>query len=933
MLVKDENGRGFGLGWLILVVGILIGHFARPLRWLESTAEAPEDEATEREVRLAPHLMPNPDPGDRLENGLLTLSFNIPEDSAATLQSVRDRGMERGIIVQTDEDTVPATITATGHGGDGVPMAAEIRIKGDWTDHIDGDQWSLRIKLKNERLLGMRVFSIQRPMTRGMMWEWLAHRAAGELDVLAPRSTFCNVVINGNANGIYFLEEHFSKEMVEAQGRREGPIVLWDESTHWSVLLHKARVPSKNVHLPMSRTLGPAHAVGTSPVRAYGEKRLSSIESLNAMLLSAIDKMRALRAESILGQEANGRLRALQAYADLQGQTIEQLVDVDRLARYHAMASLFQINHSLIWHNMRFYHDPLVDRLEPISFDNMPHEASMREPVPFRAKSLVAQFANSAQYYDGLYIWMGRICSPEWLDAFLAKVQSELEVFESALLAEGPLPDRLRIAGMRQRLRAQSVYLRKAIFPPDPVNFECFYELEDPGASNLTGTIVVDAWATTLTPVVIEAFRFSNGTEVAPAEALVDDALGAHARGEAVVLPRDGRSVSFRFGLDERLANLETAEQLKDAVRRAATDRGPLQLDVDVLYRAIAATEVREEVLSFRPRDPKWTQLTGRPKAPSLEELLADHPYLVHDRARGEVEFLPGTWDVDGDLVLPRGASLRLRTGTTLRFDQDAVLLSESPLLFEASPSGPIVLEPKEGLESWKGICVLEADGASTWQNVVVRKTDAISRAGWILTGGITFYRSPITMRGVRIEGTIAEDGTNFFGTNFLLDGVTFDGCISDSFDGDFVTGEVRNCTFQNGLADGVDFSGSDVDVVDCRFIGMGDKAISAGEDSVVRVRGGIADGIAIGIAAKDRSRVVAEGMVIRNAENYALAAFIKKPQFGPSSMKVTGLTIEGSGLGDALAQTGCVLEIDGVAVPTQDLDVDKLYREKILGQ
>ena len=78
---------------------------------------------------------------------------------------------------------------------------------------------------------------------------------------------------------------------------------------------------------------------------------------------------------------------------------------------------------------------------------------------------------------------------------------------------------------------------------------------------------------------------------------------------------------------------------------------------------------------------------------------------------------------------------------------------------------------------------------------------------------------------------------------------------------------------------------------------------------------------------------VVAEGMVIRDAQNYALAAFIKKPQFGPSSMKVTGLTIEGSGLGDALAQTGCVLEIDGVVVPTQDLDVGRLYREKVLGQ
>ncbi len=929
MLVKDEGGRGFGVGLAILVVGVSIGHFARPLRWFESVEPATGDPPTMRDVSLAPNLTPNPNPRPLEDNGLLTLAFDIPESSAQTLQRVRDLATERGVIVQADDDTVLATIRADG----GKPMEADIRIKGDWTDHVEGDKWSLRIKLADERLLGMRVFSIQRPMTRGMMWEWLAHKAASKLDVLAPRSTFCNVVINGNPNGVYFLEEHFSKEMIESQGRREGPIVLWDESTHWSVLLHKARVPSKDVSLPMSRSLGPAHAVGSSSIRAYGERRLSSIESLNAMLLSALDKMRALRAQGVLGQEANGRLRALQAYYDLQGQTLEQLVDVDRLARYHAVASLFQISHSLIWHNMRFYHDPLVDRLEPISFDNMPHEPSMREPVPFRSRSLVSQFANSPAYYDGLYIWMGRIAAPDWLDEFFAEVQPQIEVFEAALAADEPLPGRMRFSSMKQRLRAQSIYLRKALFPPDPVNFEAFYELRDPQATNLEGGIAVDAWSTTLTPTVIEGFRFSNGATVSPASALSPHALGAHVRGEAVVLPRDGRSVTFRFDLDERLANLETVEQLKDSVQESVQDRGPLELDVDVLYRPIAAEQIAEEVLMFRPRDPKWTQQKGRPSAPSLEELLEDHPYLVHDSARGEVEIPPGIWEIDGDLVLPRGLSLRLRHGTTLRFDEDAILLSEAPLQFHGAATGKVILEPKEGLASWKGVCVLEADGVSEWQNVIVRKTDAVSRAGWILTGGITFYRSPITMRHVLIEGTLAEDGTNFFGTNFLLENVEFKACVSDSFDGDFVTGIVRNCTFQDGLADGVDLSGSDVEIVDCTFLRMGDKAISAGEDSTVRVRGGEARDISIGIAAKDRSNVFAEGMTIRNAKNYALAAFIKKPQFGPCTLSVTGLTIEGSVRGDALAQTGCVLEIDGVAFPAQDLDVDRLYKEKILGQ
>ncbi|MAB78394.1 MAG: hypothetical protein CMJ89_03470 [Planctomycetes bacterium] len=930
MLVKDEIGRGFGLGLGLLVCGVLIGYFARPLRWLADASR--EDSSTSpvpREVVLSPHLVPNETDPPAADNGLRTLFFEIPEASTATLQRVRDRAIERGVIVQTDADTVPATLALDG----GAPLEAEVRIKGDWVDHVQGDSWSLRVKLADERLLGMRVFSIQRPMTRGMLWEWTTHEAARKLDVLAPRSTFVNVVINGNPNGLYFLEEHFSKEMVEAQGRREGPIVLWDESTHWAVILHKARVPSKEVRLPTSRTLAPAHSLGSSPVRAYGEKRLNSIESLNSMLLSAVDKMRALRAQGVMGQNANGRMRAMQALSDLQGKTLEQLVDVERLARYHALASLFQIGHSLIWHNMRFYHDPLVDRLEPISFDNMPHEIASREPVPFRARSLVAQFAHSSGYYDRLYHWMGRISAPGWVDELFEGLEPQLSTFESALSDEQVLGERFALAGMKQRLRAQAIYLRKAVYPPDPANFEAFYELDDPHAANLSGTIEVDAWSTTLAPVVVEGFRFSNGAVISGREALIAESLGAHTSGEAVVLPYDGRSATFRFDLNERLANLETVKQLKQSVLQAAKNRGPLGLDIDVLYRPIAAVGVEEETLVFRPRNRNWGEQTGRPAAPSLDALLERHPFLIDDGARSEVTVFPGTWEVEGDLVLPLGLRLRLTAGTTLQFDQDAVLLAQGQLLFRGSPGALVVLEQKPGLKSWKGVCVLEADGRSQWESVVVRNTDAVSRAGWVLTGGVTFYRSPITMRRVRIENTFAEDGTNFFGTDFLLEEVTFKGCASDSFDGDFVTGEVRRCVFEDGLADGVDFSGSDVRIVDSRFLRIGDKAISAGEDSVVHVQGGMADEVSIGIAAKDGSRVTAQGMTIRGARNYALAAFIKKPQFGPCSLSARDLTIEGSLRGDALAQTGCALEIDGVAFPTQDLDVERLYREKILGQ
>jgi hypothetical protein len=90
---------------------------------------------------------------------------------------------------------------------------------------------------------------------------------------------------------------------------------------------------------------------------------------------------------------------------------------------------------------------------------------------------------------------------------------------------------------------------------------------------------------------------------------------------------------------------------------------------------------------------------------------------------------------------------------------------------------------------------------------------------------------------------------------------------------------------------------------------------------------------VAIGLAVKDAAEVEASGLEINGARHYALAAYVKKPEFGPSQLRATGLSISGSGMGDHCVQTGCRVVLDGVELPTQDLDVERLYAEKILGQ
>ena len=923
---KQRKDTSIWIGAAILCVGILIGALADPASWIRASVKQTAGRNPEPNAELHPNLVRSMLPPRQVDNGLDTLYLIIDSEAAQRIQKVHDRAMERGLIVQGPDDVVPAKVRL----GENT-VQAEIRLKGDWTDHVETDKWSYRVKLKDDKLMGMSVFSIQRPKTRGFMWEWLLHEAMRREGVLAPRSTFVNVVINNNRTGIYFLEEHFSKEMLESQGRREGSIVRFDESSMWATKLQAHHLERVGIALKPPTTSSSAWLVDRANISAYGERRLSSIEPLSRALHSAIEKMRALQNLAVSSRASTDRLVSLQALSDLRGQTVDRLFDTDRLACAHALLSLFRVHHSLIWHNVRFYYDPVQDRLEPISFDNSPDEASSGEPAIFSTRTIMKEFAKSNSYYARFFVYLGRFSGPEYFDGLIRDLWPDLQRFEEALNAEQALPSWYRLGSIVQRLRAQQLRLKPEIYPADPINFSSYVKF-DGKAGVVRGTLEVRARSATRTPVALEGFRFSNGSKVPARRCLVENQIAVVSAGEgSVVLPPDGREIVFRFPMNQRLANLENVAQIKQAVRVATSRKSP-RLDVVALFRPIAADEIQEEMLVFRKFEPRWSAEGGRPDLPRLADALERYRFLVHDIEHDTLRIKTGTWDVRGDLLVPSGYTLRAGSNVTLRFREHAVLLTDSPLVFSGTKAQPVILEPAEGASSWDGVVVLKAQGRSEWTHVIVRKTDSVSRAGWVLTGGITFYHSPLTIRDSHIDGTLAEDGMNVFGADLLFERVKFSGSASDSFDGDFITGTIRDSVFEDGVADGVDFSGSDVTLERCEFINLGDKAISAGEDSTVRVIGGLIDRTSIGIASKDFSRVVVAGTDIREVKNYAFAVYIKKAEYGPSQVTARNVKLGRFGLGESLVQTNCKLILNGKTIKTRDLDVDRLYEDKILG-
>ena len=157
----------------------------------------------------------------------------IDKQGLDKLKAKRQEALKQQILITKKRDWTDALFI---WGKDTLPVA--LRLKGDWTDHLHGVKWSFRIKIKGEKYWkGMKSFSLQSPEKRGFLHEWVWHNLLEQEDLLATRYDFTYLKLNDKPLGLYVYEEHFAKQLVEHQKRREGVILKFDEDEFWNVRL------------------------------------------------------------------------------------------------------------------------------------------------------------------------------------------------------------------------------------------------------------------------------------------------------------------------------------------------------------------------------------------------------------------------------------------------------------------------------------------------------------------------------------------------------------------------------------------------------------------------------------------------------------------------------------------------------------------------
>lgn len=784
--------------------------------------------------------------------------LDIKHEDFQKLAYKRKTALAKKILVTAPDDFVPAEIRYQDQ-----TLRARVRLKGDWLDHLRGDKWSFRIKLRGEDTFwGMKQFSIQHPRTRRFVYEWVYHEALRREGFIALRYDFVNVTVNGKDLGIYALEEHFEKRLLEFNRRREGPIIKFSEDVLWA---------NRQQFYPLLSSSNPTGLRDwlSSEITPFKENLLMRNPALFKQFLKGKDLLESFRL---------GKLPASKVF------------DADKLARFFALSELLGGGHALIWANMRFYYNPVTSLLEPVGFDA---NAGLK-----MTRSLGAVYYTPD--FPLLSLWRNVFRDPIVMNRYVRCLEeySDKKYLDQLFEALKPALDR-------------NLAILSSEFPSTGFSKSVFYRNQKFIKKLLTPArglhpyllragkdeLVLQAGAIQTMPV--EVLHASMGGAILPlAEPVILE-------GKKWLKPVQYTKLHFQGATGSLSAT------------GGATGSLPGGDNLRLHYRVLGTRKVRSErVYPWPYLEVDKTRDLVR-EAPDFRTLSG----LTVDEINKQVYFKPGRQVIDRDLVIPAGYRVEAGEGTILDLVRGAAVVSYSPIFFRGSEAAPITVTSGDG--SGQGLAVMSTPEKSLLEYVRFDNLSNPAREGWVLTGAVTFYEAPVTISSCRFENNRCEDGLNIIRTDFSMRRTTFSGTQSDAFDGDFVTGKMEQVVFTNSGNDALDISGSIIEINDITVDTAGDKGLSAGERSRLTGRNVEILNTEIAVTGKDKSHVKLEDLKLSNCK-VGFAVFKKKPEFGAADVFVTGLTSQNITV-PHLVEIGSRLVLNGKAVPADRQKVEAM--------
>ena len=220
---------------------------------------------------------------------------------------------------------------------------ANIRQLGDWKDHVkivNGQPYrSLKVNLKEGNILNAVKFKLFIPETRNNYNEILGSVILKRLGFLAPETFEVNLILNNSTYKTIFQEDT-TKEFLERNKKREGPIFEGDESLIWSYQ-DKDNFELENVSLSL--------LINYKWFLKGESSEKIVLRSFNQLQKSYLDYANNFPKSSLLMLPNN---KDDQFFQD-----------------YYFILTAMNASHALRPHNRKFYYNAFTNKFEPIYYD------------------------------------------------------------------------------------------------------------------------------------------------------------------------------------------------------------------------------------------------------------------------------------------------------------------------------------------------------------------------------------------------------------------------------------------------------------------------------------------------------------------------------------------------------------------------------------
>lgn len=253
------------------------------------------------------------------------------------------------------------------------------------------------------------------------------------------------------------------------------------------------------------------------------------------------------------------------------------------------------------------------------------------------------------------------------------------------------------------------------------------------------------------------------------------------------------------------------------------------------------------------------------------------------DSTNNSYHIYPGNYQIDQTIVISANTKLIVHPGVIIDLINRAGIISYSPVSIIGESYNPITITSSD--KSSQGIAVINSSQPSY---IAYSSFSGLSSFSQPIhtTGSLTLYRSKVNISNCFINNSQSEDALNLINSEFDLDQLSISQSAFDAIDADFSSGTIGSLKFRQIGNDAIDFSQSqaNIDIIDAD--GVGDKAVSVGESSVINLKDLNVKNSNIAIAVKDLSQVKLDNLSVQNTQ-VGVAVYHKKAEYGPAGIKI----------------------------------------------